>query len=329
MSQSHQTKSFLDLVNECDNFPLPQNDINAYAEKVHSYYHFKVASNSATFGFVLPFVATELAKFQGWEVDENTTPKTLTLSGGDDESSRSAHVAETLRQLRQNKTFDVLDKWRDECMSVFSPTGELLFSIERSAFPLLGVVAYGIRMVAYTRLESGDMKLWISRRSNKVTAYPGFLDGTVAGAILTGESSYESMIRKTCYKASLPEDLVRQRWNACGTLSYFHIRNGEAGGEVGLLHPSFYFLFDLELPQDVEPKPGDDEVQRFSLLDVETVKVALLAGQFEPSFALVMLDFFIRHGIINAMNEPDSTEIFARLHRAIELPTCGPMFSSH
>jgi hypothetical protein len=54
-------------------------------------------------------------------------------------------------------------------------------------------VAYGIHMSACTRTEEGDVdKLWISKRSNNVAGYPGFLDDTVAGGMQTGETPYNT-----------------------------------------------------------------------------------------------------------------------------------------
>lgn len=45
-------------------------------------------------------------------------------------------------------------------------------------------------------------------------------------------------------------------------------------------------------------------------------------GEFKPNCALLMLDFFIRHGILTAENEKDFEEIKSRIHRDIEFP--GP-----
>ncbi|KAI3317778.1 thiamine pyrophosphokinase-related protein [Xylariaceae sp. AK1471] len=334
MVQSNQLESLLDIVNHCDDFPLPEKNLEAYIEKVNSYYHFRVASVPATLGFVLSSVAREFAKISGWKINNDTVPKTLTLTGGHDEPSRTAHVMETLQQLRENQTFDLLRKWRNELKPAYGPTGEILFSIERSGFPLLGIVAYGIHMVAYTRDEHGDVKrLWISKRSEHATVYPGLFDNTVAGGICTGEKPFATLIREAKEEASLPEELVRQRAKPCGTLSYFHTRKKEAGGEVGLAQPGVHFLYEMELPKDVKPMRGDNEVAEFKLFDASQIKEAMLAGKVKPWFALVVIDFLLRHGLIDETNEPDFIEISIRLHRSLEFPVFGvsflPVPSSH
>jgi hypothetical protein len=38
---------------------------------------------------------------------------------------------------------------------------------------------------------------------------------------------------------------------------------------------------------------------------------------------MVMVDFFVRHGLITAENEPDYLEISSRLHRRLEYPTAS------
>lgn len=200
--------------------------------------------------------------------------------------------------------------------------------MERAAVTLLGIVSYGIHMIAYTRCaETNEPKLWISKRSKTVAIYPGLLDNCVAGGISTGEIPFESLVREAHEEASLPADLVRANAKACGTLSYLHTRNARAGGEIGLLQPDVHFLFECELPADVEPKPFDDEVEWYQLWDIEQIKEGLRMAKFKPSFALVMLDFFVRHGVLNEGNEKDFVEICARLHRTLEFSVGGVTFA--
>jgi len=53
--------------------------------------------------------------------------------------------------------------------------------MERSATPLFGVVTYGVHMTAYVPGPDGVRPelLWIPRRSDSKTTYPGMLDNTV------------------------------------------------------------------------------------------------------------------------------------------------------
>lgn len=107
----------------------------------------------------------------------------------------------------------------------------------------------------------------------------------------------------------------------CGTVTYFYVRDERAGGETGLLQPECQYVYDLEVGEDVVPKPGDQEVEEFGLWSVEEVKESLARGEWKPNTALVMLDFFVRHGILTPANEKDYVEIVSRLHRRLEFPT--------
>lgn len=132
------------------------------------------------------------------------------------------------------------------------------------------------------------------------------------------------MIRESEEEASLPTDLVCQNVNPVGSLTYIYIREGRAGGENGLIQPDCQYTFDLPLPASIRPKPNDSEVQEFNLLTIEKCQEYMSAGEFKPNCSLVMLDFFVRHGIMT--KESEGEEVFGqlekRLHRDLGFP--GP-----
>ena len=74
------------------------------------------------------------------------------------------------------------------------------------------------------------------------------------------------------------------------------------------------------MPKDVIPRPGDDEVEEFVLMDCQEVIERMLAGQFKPNVCPVMIDFLIRKGFITKENESDFEEIQKRLRREIPVP---------
>lgn len=255
-----------------------------------------------------------------WVLDDET--RTLTLAGGTNAVERSEIVARTTLAMQATGHFQVLSKWRNELYPVYGKDRELLFNIERAASPLFGVVSYGIHMNAFVRSkEDGSLRIWIPRRSKHKQTYGGMLDNAVAGGIASGEKPFESLVRECAEEASLQETLVRENARACGVVSYFYVRDPRAGGETNLLQPEVQYVYDLELPEDVIPKPGDDEVEEFYLWTVDEVQAAMKRGDFKPNCALVMLDFLVRHGILTQENEKHYIEIVSRLHRRLEFPT--------
>lgn len=316
-------RSHLNLLDDCDSFPYPTPDSEAYDQHVSTYYHLRVASfPDVTLGFLLPSVALTLSGLPDWQVsDEYDHPRTVTLINGTTEAERSAIVAKTTAAMRETGHWKVLDKWRGELYAVYGPSGQMLFTIERSASPLFGVVMYGVHLTCYTTdARSGELRLWVPRRAKNKQTYPGMLDNTVAGGIAAGEQPFECLVREAMEEASLPEDTSRKA-KAAGCATYFYIRDSRAGGETGLLQPECQYIYDLDLTgEDVVCKPNDEEVEGFELMGVPQVLEALGNAEFKPNCALVMIEFLVRHGFITRENERDYAEIVARCHRRLEFP---------
>lgn len=314
-------KSYLDLVNECDNFPYYSDSPEAFKRAVSDYYHLKLSGCEATLGYISSAIVKRLPLGDIWELDDTQRCLTLRLAASDASSydHRCQILANYLSDLRDQKIFAVLSGWRNELYPVYGLGKELLFSLERSATSLFGVVQYGVHMTAFVRTAEG-MKIWAPRRAKTKQTYPNMMDNTVAGGLSTGEKPFECLIRESQEEASLPEEIVRNA-KAVGTLTYFHVRDARAGGETGLCQPECQYMYDLELSEDVIPKPGDNEAVDFRLLTIAEVQEALATGEFKPNCALLLVEFFVRHGILTAENEPHYIEIVSRLHRKLEFPT--------
>ena len=257
---------------------------------------------------------------QYWDVDPDT--RTVTLASDRHPSgSHSEIIKATLDDAREDDVFKVLRGWRNELYPIHGHHSHHdSISMERSATPLFGINQYGVHMTAYVNTEDG-IKIWVPRRAATKQTYGGMLDNTVAGGLAAGEEPFEALVREASEEASLPEQLVRQHAKPCGTVSYFYIRDEKAGGETGLLQPECQYAYDMEVKLDVIPVPNDDEVETFYLWTIDEVKTALGKGEFKPNCAMLLLDFFIRHGILTAENEKDYIEIVSRLHRRMPFPT--------
>lgn len=197
------------------------------------------------------------------ELEVSRSKRIISAFNHPTEPERSAAVAATCAHWRENRTFKVLNGWRDELYPVYGPGNELLYTVERSASPLFGVVSYGVHMTGYVLDSSAShgMKMWVPRRAKSKSTYGGMLDNTVAGGIAVGEGTFECLVREADEEASLPEELVRRAAKAEGTIQYVYVRDERAGGETGMVQPECQFVYDLELPADVGPKPNDAEVE--------------------------------------------------------------------
>ncbi|KAI9679359.1 MAG: hypothetical protein M1817_005381 [Caeruleum heppii] len=317
-------KSYLDLINECDSFPSQVTHPQNYQARLEDCY--KLMHVDKPLGYITTPVINSLQHFKEASTDTvgrcfqlDYQSHTVRISGSTiDERSKS--VATISEAWRDSGRFKTVSKWRNELYSVYDSDQKILFNVERAASPLFGVVTYGVHMTAFVRTTDG-IKIWVPRRAREKHTYGGMLDNTVAGGISVGEGPLETLVREAEEEASFPEDLVREHAKACGTVSYFYVREERAGGEAGYLQPECQYVYDLEVGEEVVPEVNDGEVEEFRLWDIGMIKEALAKGEFKPNCALVMLDFFIRHGILTPENEADYIEVVARLHRRFEFPT--------
>lgn len=205
--------------------------------------------------------------------------------------------------------------WRNELYPIYShpfvvDASTEAFAMERAATPLFGVVTYGVHLTMYT----SDYRIWIPRRAKTKQTFGGMLDNTVAGGIPRGYTAYDSMVKECMEEASLPEHVVTPHIKPAGAVSYFYQT------KKGWLQPEVEYVYDLLVPAgqedsvDFTPKPFDGEAESFDLLPMDVVREKMLAGEFKPNCALVMLDFMVRHGFVTAENEPNLLEILSRMH---------------
>lgn len=110
-----------------------------------------------------------------------------------------------------------------------------------------------------------------------------------------------------------------------GTISWFNVKDGGAGFDVGLVEPGVQFGYDLEVDAETKLSSAEAGIDWVRPLSIDDVKGALLRYEFKPSSTCVLIEFFVRHGIINAENNGFFAEIVSRLHRSLPLPTTYPL----
>jgi len=292
-------KSILDRVIECDAFPYYNDNPEYYKAYIKGFHTFHVKGCDAVLGYMPNEIAQRfslsllsLSVHDVWEINSDARTVTLVTKVDARPEDRTAIVAATLTEMRQAKTFEVLDGWRNELYPVYGSNGELLVEIERSACPLFGVVSYGIHMTAYVESKEEGLKIWVPKRSPTKQTFPGMFDNTVGGGMTTGELPFQCAIREAMEEASFKEDFLRKRLRPVGCLSYNYMREKKAGGETGLSQPEIENIFDLKLDEfdeETKPKTNDGEAQDFRLLTVGEVLDALKKGEFKANCGMSSL----------------------------------------
>lgn len=196
--------------------------------------------------------------------------------------------------LLQNTTYQwhekgIYDGWRNEKFAITHPNGEILFSLERSAFRPLGLLSHAIHINGYI-VDNDIPMFWIGKRSPKKAIAPNKLDTLVGGGVASGESIHNAMIREGFEEAGLPENLLNH-----ATVSGCHIslRKVHRG-----LHREYIHIFDHRLPNDFIPQNQDGEVSSFLLMNVDEIIQHIIDDQFMNDAALALLTTFNRMGFL-------------------------------
>uniref|UniRef100_A0A3B4YFQ1 Thiamin pyrophosphokinase 2 n=1 Tax=Seriola lalandi dorsalis TaxID=1841481 RepID=A0A3B4YFQ1_SERLL len=288
MANSAWSEKILALLRRMNNFYLPGSGRAAC-------YRFEV--DGAQVGWIPPDVASLLTRYP--EVFSPPQGGAVSLCHGlDSYGKRSEAVDAVLQTLRQDSSLTCLRGWRDEqCDVMFSQCQCCMSRLSCCTTGLFGVKRYGVHINGYTVSDSGEVSMWLARRSPHKQTYPGLLDNVAAV--------------KECQEEACIPAAIAEKAHPVTTVSYTY------EDEEGVFAES-QFVFDLELPLEFKPKVGDGEVQDFYLLPIDKVKQLLSSDDFKPNSAMVVLDFLIRHSFIEPDTEPCYQEFVAGLHQTLE-----------
>lgn len=317
--------TFLDLVQATDNYPHVDIARLPFAQDSEkSLYQLLLPDDTRPHGFMLPSVVKRMPWTDDFSIS-HSVPRTVQLldhSGGTN-TAEACNVAfkKVIDAARGAQAFESIKKVWPEDFKILGAKYGGRVQLLRAAAALFGIACRGAHMTVFTRTKSGEIKIWVPKRSKHMMTWPGKLDTTVAGGVGAEETPFECIIHEADEEASLPEDLVRERARPVGVVTYVAESAAGSGGEFGLCVPDVLYCYDLEVGGDVIPRPQDNEVEGFFLMSMDEVKDSLLRQEFKTNCASVMIDFFIRHGILTDDNEPDYLEIVTRLHRTLPVPT--------
>ena len=194
--------------------------------------------------------------------------------------------------------------WCDERYAIGRRFGENLFELDRAVVPAFGARAYGLHLTGYVR-DGNGLSIWVPRRTSDRLTYPRKLDNTVAGGQPAQLSLYENLEKECAEEANFPVTLTRKA-RPVGAIGY------RLETEYGL-RDDLLFSFDLELPLDFKPTNCDGEVEDFELWPADkVVSVVESTDDFKFNCNLVLIDFFIRHGLISP-SHPEYSRIYSAL----------------
>ncbi|KAF6826228.1 thiamine pyrophosphokinase-related protein [Colletotrichum plurivorum] len=309
--QPAKQSGFLPLINKVDNVPL---DFD-----FETLYRLYLPNDPRPHGFMVPKTVECLPWTSDFVVDHNERKvhllDTTSQDGPDPGKAATAAIQRVVdTAVASPDRFPTLNGLHSEPFRILGANH--FVSIERFPAPLFGISSRGAHMTAFVRNADSSLSIWVPRRSEHLFTFPGLLDTTVAGGVKASDSPFDCIVAEASEEASLPADFVKQNSRAVGVVTYVSLNETK-----GTFFPTVLYCYDLELPASMQLTPGDDEVSGFKLMTVEQVTAAMLEGRFKPNCVLVMLDFYIRHGILTPENEEDYVEIVTRLRRHLPVPT--------
>ena len=146
------------------------------------------------------------------------------------------------------------------------------------------------------------------------STFPGMLDNFCPGNLVGDERPLDGVVREVA-ETAIPEEYTRAHARARGTVIYeMPVTKDDRKG----CQHHYQFVYELELPEDIIPRPNDGEVECFTLMGIDEAQ-KLSQGKFTPNRNMTYLSHFVRHGIANAENDENIAEVCARLHRKHDL----------
>eukprot|EP01039_Chlorochromonas_danica_P010959 gene10957-12185_t len=236
-------------------------------------------------------------------------------------SGRTAAALTVCQSLRENE--NLFTGWRSEMLAVASDFhASPSFLLERVVIPAFGVKAYGVHVNGYTTTTTSTTTsrpegiidgIWVARRSSTKPTWPGMLDHIAAGAIPHGINIEENVWKECAEEANIPLPLAKTAQQV-QTITYASWEERSM-----TLKRDTIFCYDLLLPKSFIPQPVDGEVDSFVLKKPEWVLDRLLRkdvekeSEYKPNCNLVVIDFFLRHGLIDR-SSPHYEELEKSLH---------------
>ncbi len=265
--------------------------------------HLPFMIGTERFGFISPARAAILAQHPNvFEVQAQLVQFQHALISPDQRTAAVEKIAPALMASNaflklRGERYGVKNAWHDD---------EQL-RIDRALVVGFGFRAYGVHINGFVRTAKG-LHLWIGTRSMTCSVEPGKFDNMVAGGQPAGLGLMANVIKECEEEAGLSA-AEAMRAQPVGNLSYCF--DTPQGVRVDTL-----FCYDLEMPDGAVPKNHDGEISSFKLMPIDDV-LALVrdTSAFKFNVNLVILDFAIRHGVINPQSEPTYEKLVLGLHQ--------------
>ena len=103
------------------------------------------------------------------------------------------------------------------------------------------------------------------------STFPGMLDNFCPGNLVGDERPLDGVVREVA-ETAIPEEYTRAHARARGTVTYeMPVTKDDRKG----CQHHYQFVYELELPEDIIPRPNDGEVECFTLMGIDEAQKAI------------------------------------------------------
>jgi 8-oxo-dGTP pyrophosphatase MutT (NUDIX family) len=177
----------------------------------------------------------------------------------------------------------LVGRWRDELLAVVDSEERGVAAVERSVVRVLGLTTYAVHLVGRA---ADDQRVWVQQRAFDKATDPGRWDTLMGGQVGADETLESALARETWEEAGLDVATLRELHRR----SRLTIRRPVAEGYM-VEHLDVY---TARLPEGVEPRNRDGEVERFECLDQPALEQWLVQGEFTLEASLILADSALR-----------------------------------
>ncbi|MFN0185675.1 MAG: DUF4743 domain-containing protein [Aquabacterium sp.] len=219
-------------------------------------------------------------------------------------AERDDFLALLNRKLRDE---GLIVAWRDETYPLVSlDTRDRLALIERAASRFWGTLTFGAHCNGYVAGPDGrPSAVWIARRSPHKATDPGLLDNLIGGGVPHDQSPRDAVLREGWEEAGLrPEQMAGIRPGRIALVQ----RDIPEGTMLERIS-----IYDLELPGGLRPANQDGEVAEMTLYPVAQALALAASAEMTVDAGIVMLDFALRHRLLDEDVLDDMTDRCADL----------------
>ncbi|CAG62331.1 uncharacterized protein GVI51_M00143 [Nakaseomyces glabratus] len=317
--------SFVEVIDRVDSLPSDF-ELN---EQFRKNVFYMTTHDGVKVGFVNRGILEEIQRVANEELLElfeiKEAENILQFKYNLDFDSRNTRLDELGLKLRDKSKLQGVKGWRNEKYAVWVGKKPYVL-VERALSGVLGIITYGVHVNGYMFDEhTQEIKFWIPRRSKDKPTWPYLLDNVIAGGLGYPYGIEETLYKESIEEANLDKESIQKNIRAGGVVSYFYFPKGNIRdnfyNESSAIVGEVEYIYDLRFDSNMKPSPNDGEVDSFNLLDLQQTIDALVNNEFKPNCGLIMLEFLIRYGYINAENEPNYLKIINRMHRSFPFPT--------